>query len=228
VKILAIETSTEACSAALLNDQCVNEKYQLAPRQHGQLILSMIDALLIEGGVKLAQIDVLAFGRGPGSFTGVRMAASVIQGLACATQLSVVPISTLQALAQTGYRELGASAVLAAIDARMQEVYWGAFYLNEQQLMMPTIQESVVAPVSVIIPTGKNWTGVGSAWDPYHQQLSQCVGKQLQAVYPKQYPHAQDVALLARYELSVGNVVTCQQALPVYLRDQVTQQAYNG
>lgn len=228
MKILAVETSTEACSAALLDDQVVNEKYQIAPRQHGHKILGMIDALLAESEITLAQVDALAFGCGPGSFTGVRIAASVVQGLACAAQTAVVSISTLQALAQGIYRVCGATAVLAAIDARMQEVYWGAFYANEQQLMMPQIEETVVIPDSALVPAGENWVGAGSGWASYHQQLSQRAGRQLQAVYPEQYPHAQDIALLAQYELSIGSVVASSQALPVYLRNQVTQKVCHG
>src|SRR5687767_3987718 len=120
--LLAIDTSTEACSAALSSNGAIIERYEIAPQQHGQLILSMIESLLSEASLQITQLNALAFGRGPGSFTGIRIAAGVIQALAFAQDLPVVPISTLQALAQNAYNTVQATHVLSAIDARMGEI----------------------------------------------------------------------------------------------------------
>ena len=129
--LLAIETSTPACSAALSIDGVVIERYALAPRQHAVLILPMIESLLLEAGISVAQLDALAFGRGPGSFTGVRIAASVIQGIAFAADLPVLPVSTLATLALGGMRITDKTQVMAALDARKSEIYWGCYTAAE-------------------------------------------------------------------------------------------------
>ncbi len=128
MKILAIDTATEACSAALLiigetGDTEISSRYQLAPREHSRLILKMIDELLTEADVPVSSVDAIAFGQGPGSFMGLRIAAGVVQGIAFAHDIPVVPVSTLKAIAQRAYEETGSAHVLATIDARMDEVY---------------------------------------------------------------------------------------------------------
>ena len=122
MKILAIETATEACSAALLVDNEIIDRFEVAPQKHGDLILTMVDELMNEAGVKLPQLDALAFGRGPGSFTGVRMATGVIQGLAFAVDLPVAPVSTLTALAHQTIDESEGRTVYAALDANSLHV----------------------------------------------------------------------------------------------------------
>ncbi|MFZ4702392.1 MAG: tRNA (adenosine(37)-N6)-threonylcarbamoyltransferase complex dimerization subunit type 1 TsaB, partial [Candidatus Methylumidiphilus sp.] len=127
MKLLSLETSTEACSAALYLDGEITERYQLAPQQHNKLILPMIQSLLAEADLKLHQLDALAFGRGPGSFTGVRIAAGIVQGLAFGADLPVAPVSTLAAMAQEVFAESDSQYALPCIDARMGEVYWGVY-----------------------------------------------------------------------------------------------------
>ena len=222
MKILAIDTSTISCSAALLIDDEVAEQYQVAPREATKLILPMMEQLLADAGITLQQLDSLAFACGPGSFTGVRIATGVIQGVALGADLPVVPVSTLAALAQGAHRAFGDSWVLAALDARMDEVYWGAYQLGDNGLMQLQGKEQVLAPVAVPIPGDEGWCGIGSGWDVYAETLQQRLGDTLAGWHAETHPHAQDVARLAAEGFEQGRAVAAEQALPVYLRDEVT------
>lgn len=221
MKLLAIDTSTEACSAALLIDGEVLERYRLAPREHTRLILPMIDELLSEGGLKVGALDAVAFGRGPGAFTGLRIAAGVIQGIAFSADLPVAPVSSLAALAQGGYRETGASRVLAAIDARIQEVYWGAYRYDETGYMRLAGDELVCAPEQVPVPGGDDWYGVGSGWEVHLPRLQLRLAGMLSGWDAQRYPRAHDVALLGVAAVGRGEAVSAEHALPVYLRNEV-------
>lgn len=223
MKLLAIETATEACSAALYLDGEVREEYEFAPRGHAELVLGMVDRLLTKAQIRPVQLDAVAFGRGPGAFTGVRIATGVIQGIAYAADLPVVPVSTLAALAQGGLREFGWTHIAAAIDARMNEVYWAAFSANDAGLMVAHSDEVVCAPDQVPLLDGKEWHGIGSGWQTFSEALSvRQEGKVLD--WQGEYlPHAQDVAVLAVDAFAKGQVVTAREALPVYLRDKVVQ-----
>lgn len=223
-KILAIETATESCSAALLLDGAITVRERIAPREHATLILRMCDELLGEAGLKPVDLDAVAFGRGPGSFTGVRIATGVIQGIAFAADLPVAPVSSLAALAQGAMRQDGAQRVLAAIDARMGEVYWAAFGASEG-LVEPLSSEVVVAPEQVTIPPGGDWVGVGSGWGTYREILMERGEGRISGVQSERFPLAQDVAVLAARALERGETVAAEQALPVYLRDNVAKKA---
>lgn len=220
MKILAIETSTEACSAALLNGSEIFERYQLAPRGHGDLILQMATDVLAESGLSLGQLDAIAFGRGPGAFTGVRITASVTQGIAFAADLPVIPVSTLAALAAGGVRVTGGQRIIAALDARMGEVYWGAFELLGGKLMAQAA-EVVSAPDQAPPVAGGQWQGIGSGWLTYGEVLMAHYTSQISGVNADLLPHAQDVAQLAVDIWAAGGAVSPEQALPVYLRDNV-------
>lgn len=221
VNILAIETATEACSAALSVDGEVSERYQVAPRRHAELILPMVDDLLKQAGLKIGDMDGFAFGRGPGAFTGVRIATGVIQGLAFGVNRPVVGVSTLAALAQGAADD--APNILAAIDARMGEVYWGAFSIDSNGLAQARGQELVCAPGQVEIPEGDaSWLGVGSGWSTYGDLLRQVVGDGISGAYPDRFPRAEDVLALALPEFEAGRSLSADQALPIYLRDKVT------
>lgn len=225
MKLLAIETATEACSAALYLDGVITEQYQLAPRQHAQLLLGMTEALLAEAGLAPVQLDAIAFGRGPGAFTGVRIATGVAQGIAYAADLPVLPVSTLATLAQGGYREFGWQRVAAAIDARMNEVYWGAYRSDENGIMQLCTEEQVSPAAEVSALEGEGWHGIGSGWAVFAEEL-----RQAGAVVDWQgeyFPHAQDVAVLAADAFDRGMAVTASQALPIYLRDQVVNKPGN-
>lgn len=220
MKLLALETATEACSAALLVGEEVLERFQVSPRGHSQLILPMVDELLAEAGITVHQLDGIAFGRGPGAFTGLRIAVGVTQGIAFAADLPVIPVSTLAALAQG----CEADRVLTAIDARMDEVYWGVYQRNSGGVMTIQGKEQVLSPGEVPVPDGEGWFGAGSGWDSYRDILKQHCGQQLAGLDGQRLPRAGDVARLGAVYFRAGEVVRAEQAMPVYLRDQVAWQ----
>ena len=222
MKLLAIETATEACSAALWLDGALTDRYEVAPREHTRLILPMMDELLAEAGVRLADLDALAFGRGPGAFTGVRIAAAVIQGAAFGADLPVVPVSTLAALAQQGL-DRSHTRVLAALDARMGEVYWGVFEADAEGLAVPVGHEQVIAPEAVPMPVGEGWYGIGTGWSAYGSALRARLDGHIGDVDSECFPSAKDVARLAVRDFAAGLAVSAEQALPVYLRDKVAE-----
>ncbi len=218
MRILALETATEACSAALYLDGAILERFELAPRRHTELILPMLEALLNEAGLILSALDALAFGCGPGAFTCVRIAAAVVQGLALGASLKVVPVSTLAALALEAFCLSDADYALVALDARMGEVYWGV-YRRGQGAVVP---DSLFSPDKVITPEGIRGVGVGPGWEAYGEALRLKVGSdRLLAIWPQQLPKASAIVQLAAEKLAHGEAVMPAQALPVYLRDRV-------
>ncbi len=220
MKLLAIDTATEACSAALTIDGVVTKKYQVAPRQHAELILTMVDELLADSSLSLTQLDALAFGRGPGAFTGVRIATGVIQGLAMSVDCPVVPVSTLAALAQGAIST--SKQVACAIDARMGEVYWGLYQTSDNKIMQLVGEESVCPPASVNIPESGDWLGVGSGWETYENELTYRMGGSLSACRMGDYPSAEAICILGIDGFQRGEAVDAAEAQPVYLRDKVT------
>lgn len=223
MKLLAIETATEACSAALYIDGEVSLRYQVKPRGHSELILGMMDELLAEAGVSPKQLDALAFGRGPGSFTGVRIATGVVQGVAFGAGLPVVPVSTLAALAQRAYREQGEQRLLPAYDARMGELYWAAYQVDGDGIVELVGREQVASPDQVSSPEGVGWFGIGSGWQAYGDELSLRLAGCARAGSPEMLCSAHDVALLGVRGLTRGAAVAAEAALPVYLRDNVAK-----
>lgn len=224
MNILAIETSTQACSAALLSHGQLQHRFQIAPQGHGDLILTMVDELMREASLTPAQLSAVAFGRGPGAFTGVRIATSVAQGIAFGADLPVVPVSTLAALAQAGYCHYGYQSMLCAMDARMGEVYWGAYQI-EQGVVSLLADELVCRPEAVPQPEAGEWHGIGSGWSVFADAL--------QARFPVQFdekdtmllPRAEEVALLAQHAVENGQTVAAEEAIPVYLRDKVAKKS---
>ncbi|MEN9917501.1 MAG: peptidase glycoprotease [Pseudomonadota bacterium] len=222
LKLLAIDTSTEACSAALMLQDQMLERYQCVPRAHTQLILPMMQALLDEAGLKLSDLDALAFTCGPGSFTGIRIAASIVQASAFAADLPVIPVSSLQCLAQTAYRELQVEQVLAAIDAHLQEVFSASYRLQTQTgLMQACSVEQLGLPQQCVASGLTQFVGVGSGWDRYHDLFETQFKNQLQQWFPQRYPKAYDAAVIAADAWQRGAVLTAAQALPTYLRETV-------
>jgi tRNA threonylcarbamoyladenosine biosynthesis protein TsaB len=223
MKLLALETATEACSAALYVDGEISERYQIAPREHTALILPMVDELLAAAGLPRSRLDAVAFGCGPGAFTGVRIATGVAQGVAFALELPVVPVSTLATLAQGARREFGWRHVAAAIDARMGELYWGAFEADDEGLMTTVDEELVCTSQQVPLLHDHLWHGIGSGWQTYAIELAQRQGVAMIDACGDCYPHARDVATLAVAAFARGEAVSAAQAQPRYLRDQVAQ-----
>jgi tRNA threonylcarbamoyladenosine biosynthesis protein TsaB len=215
LKLLALDTSTEACTVALWQDGAVCERFELG-RRHAERILPMVEEVLAEAGLGLKQLDAIAFGRGPGSFTGLRIGAGVAQGLAYGAGLPVVPVSSLAALAQG----VETPKVLAAFDARMNQVYWGAYVRNAHGLVELVNKEAVIVPNEVPIPDGEGWVGAGNGWDQYGEVLRLRLGDRV-ASWRSGYPHACDVVTLGAAALESGRAVPPEQAIPVYLRDEV-------
>lgn len=222
--ILALETATEACSAAIILDNGdVVSRYQLAPRLQTQLLLPMIDELFAEAQLTAAQLTAIAYSCGPGSFTGIRVAAAAAQGLAFGWDLPVLAISSLQTLAQTAYRQLAYQRVLAVFDARMNEIYLAAYQL-EQGIMLPLSVETVCAPNNLPVLPDSSWpvVGNGAIYSEIIQQ--QC---SIEALHGELHPHAHDVATLAQLAWHKGHAQAPELALPVYLRDSVWQKLPN-
>ena len=225
-KLLALDTSTEACSVALQYGSELLTLDEVCPQQHSKRILPMVQQLLNQAGISLNQLDGIVFGRGPGSFTGVRIGVGVTQGLAFGADLPVYGVSTLAAMAQAAQRLHGATQVIAAIDARMAEVYIGRFALHNG-LMRAETEELALKPAAL---SAFNLTGdvyaVGTGWQTYANELLQ----QQAAIIAADilYPSAQDMLSLALPALQAGNFVAAEQAEPVYVRDEVTWQKLPG
>ena len=222
--ILAIDTSTEACSCALGDGNMIVERYTDIPRKHAEKALPMVEEVLEEAAVTRQQLAAIAFGRGPGAFTGLRIAASVVQGLAFALDLPVIPVSSLQALAQRGLREYGQHRTVAAIDARMNEVYWGGYAMGDHDLMMPVTEEALCAPAEMSgdgIDSAAEWQGVGTGWQ--YQEAMPEPFRTMENVHDNVFVHARDVLTLARPKFEAGEYVAATEALPVYLRNNVVQ-----
>lgn len=224
MNILAVETATEACSAAVWADGTLLERYEVAPRRHGELILPMVDSLLSESGLSLQDINALAFGAGPGAFTGVRIAASLVQGLAVGADLPVVPVSSLAALAQAATMASGRSRVAAVLDARMGEVYFGLFRRDEDGLVAAEGEELVCAPQDVPQLTLEDGCSAGSGWTAHGDVLGMRILWSGDAPAMPEFPRAGDVARLAVREVAAGRAVTAEEAIPHYVRDTVTHQ----
>ena len=222
MKLLAIDTVTEACSAALWLDGEIHERFEIAPRQHTRLILPMVQQLLADSGLSLSQLDALAVDRGPGSFTGVRIGTGVVQGLAYSVDLPVVPVSSLTTLAQAVWLKLRHENVLALIDARMQEVYW-AHYEFQGKAMVIAGEERVGPVEQVTMGNGPACYCVGSGSRQYQDQLQSRPGCQVLADSTYDFPHAAVLAGLAVNAYERNEVVSADQLEPIYLRNQVTQ-----
>ena len=228
-RILALDTATEACSAALLNQQQIDARFEIAPRDHTQRILPLIEALLQAQQLELTALDALAFGRGPGSFTGVRIGIGIAQGLALGAMLPMIGISTLATLAQGAYRQQGATRVLAAIDARMGEVYWAEYQRDEDGVWQGEASESVLSPDAALARMQAlegEWFTSGTGWQAWPQlQQGHALTLRESGV---ELPAAEDMLPLAQQAWQRGATVQPEHAEPTYLRNEVAWKKLPG
>jgi len=217
MKLLAFETATEGCSVALWLDGEVRERFELAPRRHAELSLPWAGELLAEAGIAKSQLDAIAVGRGPGAFTGVRLAIAIGQGIALALDRPVVPVSTLAALAM----QAPGPHVIAAIDARMSEVYSGAFQLRDGDAFALDA-EIVSGPDLVQLPPDiARWHGVGTGFAACDGALRERSPERWLAIDANALPRAGDVARLAAHAFARGEAVAPERVEPAYLRNHV-------
>ncbi|ALX97286.1 tRNA (adenosine(37)-N6)-threonylcarbamoyltransferase complex dimerization subunit type 1 TsaB [Serratia sp. JSRIV001] len=228
-RILAIDTATEACSVAIWNQGEVHALFELCPREHTQRILPLVQQVLADTGLSLSQLDALAFGRGPGSFTGVRIGIGIAQGLALGAELPMLGISTLQTMAQGAWRMTGAQRVLAAIDARMGEVYWGQFERQPDGQWLESAGEAVLSPQQALERAQHlqgDWAHVGTGWQTYPDLVA---GSSLHVTDGQMLlPQAEDMLPLALQAWQQGLAVSVENAEPTYLRNEVTWKKLPG
>lgn len=221
MNILALDTAGQDCSVALLAHGRIIERCESAPRRHAASLLPMAEACLAEAGLALDALDALAFGRGPGSFTGLRIATGVAQGIAFAAELPVVPVSNLAAAAAAALRLRGWRRAVVAFDARMGEIYAGSFFIGDLELPEALGAEALLAPDALAAPAGEDCFGVGSAFAAW-PALAERLG--LLDADAGIAPQARDLLGLAAAALARGEAVAAEDALPVYLREQVAWQ----
>ncbi len=220
--ILALDTSTEACSCALAINGVVHERYVVAPQQHAALILPTIDSLLHEHKLSVDRLDALAWGRGPGSFTGLRIAAGVTQGLAFGAGLPVVEVSTLASLALEAWLTTGQARILACLDARIDEVYWGLFEIRDG-LPVAAGEEQLCRPEALPpdCPGEGSWIAAGNGL-AYAERFPSALTARLHQSLPGLLPRAGHIATIASAAFARGETVAAEDVRPVYLRDKVT------
>ncbi len=198
INLLALDSSTDACSVAVFANGKVEERFEQLSRSHSRLLLPMIDSLLKELGISIADITAFAFGRGPGSFTGIRIACSVIQALGYGLSKPIIPVSTLRAMAEGAYQALRHTRVCAKLDARLQETYWGLYTLGIDGIMEASGEEHLSSTEEIVFPTG-DW------------------------VTTTELPHAKDIARIAVIEYQRGVGLPAEAVFPIYLREEVVK-----
>ncbi len=195
IKLLALDASSDLCSVSLYLEGKVLNRQQLLPRAHARLLLPMVESFLNEADLTLQDLDVLACGRGPGSFTGIRIACSMVQSFGFGLRKPIVLVSTLRAMAAGAYRQQNLKQVLVTLNATQQDVYWGLFELDNNGVMQPVSTEKVEPKEQIVLPPGN--------WKPYSE-----------------YPEAQDVAHIAAVEYKLGHTIFAEKVEPVYLKTE--------
>ncbi|MFV1984122.1 MAG: tRNA (adenosine(37)-N6)-threonylcarbamoyltransferase complex dimerization subunit type 1 TsaB [Thiohalomonadales bacterium] len=222
MNILAFDTSTAACSVALSYDDLIINEHIIQPRGHANLILSMIESLLGTAGITLSDISIISFGQGPGSFTGLRIAAGVCQGISYSQNIPVIALSSLRILAQGAYRETQQKNIAILQDARMSEIYWGCYSLinnsDSNHIMQLIGVENVSKPEMIQLDSTKSWYCIGEALLAYQTKLKlsdNIINKEFN------YPNAIDMIALTKFEFEKNNCIKAKEVNPVYLRNQV-------
>jgi tRNA threonylcarbamoyladenosine biosynthesis protein TsaB len=219
MRVLALDTATEACSVALMVGDALTERFAELRQGHAEQVLAMVEAVLAEGQVSLSMLDGIAASVGPGSFTGVRISVAIAQGLAFGSNLRVAPITTLEALA-CQITSRGASHALACLDARMSEVYWGGFAADPARGVIACGIARVGPPDSVVVPGPEGYRGIGRGFAAY-PALAELPGLVLEAGDGQALPHAADIARLGGLRLARGEGLDPADLCPLYLRDKV-------
>lgn len=227
MNLLAIDASTEACSVAIQLENQIISEFELCPQSHSIVLLPMVDKLLKQAGCQLTDFDALVYGRGPGSFTGVRIGIGVAQGLAFAADLPTIGVSTMQAMAQQAYQQHNLQDVTVAIDARMSEVYCGQYQANDAGVMVLKGQEKVLPPSHFAEQLANQKVyGAGTGWNAYQTELA-AISSNIDNV-DVLYPNAEFMLAIAGAEFKAGNVLPAEQAQPVYVRDTVSWKKLPG
>lgn len=222
MNLLALDTSTESCSAAITINGELYQQQHLTQRGHSTLILGMLDQLFKQANATIADIDALAFGRGPGSFTGVRIGIGVAQGIAFARELPVIPVSTLAAVAQAAYDHSGHTNIAVAMDARMNEIYAASFDVQDGFVRLLGA-EQVCSAEQFLPANADSWFGAGNGWEIYAEALEAGFAGQVIGKNTAIYPQADSILKLAEQQFSRGEFTTADKALPVYLRNNVAK-----
>lgn len=218
MKCLAFDTSLSACSVAVLNHNQTIVLQQIAPKQQAQIILSMVEEALLKANLTLSDLDAIAYTCGPGSFTGIRIASSVAQGLAFPNNTPIVQISSLAALAQSAYDEQQANYCVVALDARMNQVFWAEYECNATGLVELVGNEVVSTPNEMSITIPKDYYAIGDGWQAYGPVLLNRVAPEPIKILPNQIVSPEAVLKLAISKYNSEGGINPNQALPVYLR----------
>lgn len=220
LNIVAIDTATEACSVALLCGGEVRSRYQVAAKIHAKILLPMLDELMAEAQLTPQQLDAVAFGRGPGGFTGVRIGTAAAQAIALGADIPAAPVSDLAAIAARVQRENGDKKIAVAIDARMGEVYWAAYQAESSEPQL--IGTEIVCAPQNVPELDKHWVAAGTGWEAYSDVL---VAASLARIkdHDSHLPHAIDILNIGAEMIHQGRGVAPEDALPVYLRDNVAR-----
>nr|WP_208105253.1 tRNA (adenosine(37)-N6)-threonylcarbamoyltransferase complex dimerization subunit type 1 TsaB [Proteus sp. G2669] len=229
MRILAIDTATESCSVAVWNEGVVASRFEISPREHTQKILPMVKSALEEANLTLQSLDVLAFGRGPGSFTGVRIGVGVAQGIALGAELPMIGISSLATMAEGVFRTTGIKQVLVAIDARMGEIYCAQYQRNDEGIWLGEETEAVMKPehfVEALQSTTGTWAMAGTGWQAYPELKNGLLFTVVETDIT--LPAAQDMLPLAVAAWHEGKATRVEEAEPVYLRNEVTWKKLPG
>lgn len=222
--ILSIETATDACSVAIITPTKTYSLFVIEPQSHAKLLIGMINDLCAQAGVTLKDIDAFAFGSGPGSFTGVRIAASVIQGLAFGVEKPVIAVPSLQALAQQSFDINGCENIIAMLDARMQEVYWGGYKANPNNLVTTILADRLQNPDNFMVDPVVRWVAVGTGVAAYSDLIKRN-NHNLVTDVAILYPRAQEVAKIAADLFKRGLILQPSDAVPTYIRDDVAKKS---
>jgi tRNA threonylcarbamoyladenosine biosynthesis protein TsaB len=220
MNLLAIDTSTDFCSVAASRGEALFSRHERAGQRQAETILGMVDEVLAEAHIELAQIHGIAYGEGPGSFTGLRIAAGVTQGLALARGIGVIGVGSLLALSEEAAKDAASGRVIACLDAHMGEVYHAAYRragAGWEEVSAPGLYRPEAVPVA----PGGNWTGCGDGFAAYRERLAARLGECVSAIRPEAVPSARAVLKLAMPRFAAGEAKDAATAVPVYLRDKV-------